>query len=216
MILLSKVSKKNMKFHPSLFESPKASGETRLRPDNTNVELTSTVKELRSQKRFELTIDDDSLSKSNTRSLFRGLYGETLLTFLFFSEKNVQNLQNLIKFIVHRETEFVIDNQSNKELMIVMRSIFLQYSAHPKLIDDMMPEQEKQALYVSYTNEVSRLNEIVINTVVGKVVSRMMQYFGYLKDASQIPEQMERPENDSISGQRQYRSVTEVLTGHNV
>jgi hypothetical protein len=206
-----------MKFHPSMFEAPKASSEIYSPNEKTgDIFITSTVEDLKPPKRFGMTIDDQSLSESNTSALFRGLYGETLLTFLYFSKKNVQSLQNLIKFVVHRETGFVIDTQSNKELLIVMRSIFLEYGAHPKLIDDSMSAQERARLYESYTKEVSRLNEIVVNTVAGKVVSEMLQYLGYLKDASQMPEQMQRPKNDNISGQREYRSITEVLTGHDM
>ena len=45
-----------------------------------------------------LTIDDDGLSDSNTKYLFKNLYGETLLTSLFFSKLNILNIQNVIKF----------------------------------------------------------------------------------------------------------------------
>jgi hypothetical protein len=154
-----------------------------------------------------------NLSGSNTRHLFKNLYGETLLTFLFFSSQNVDNIQKLVRMVVFKETQLVLDNQSTNELLIVMRSIFLEYSAHPPLIDPEMSSETKQQLYVMYTQEVSRLNEIVINAIVPKIISQLQQYLDYLRDASTQPYQTDTPQNVSIAGERQYRSVTQVLTG---
>lgn len=171
------------------------------------------VDKLISPGSFNLTPDDKTVSGSNTRFLFRNLYGETPLTFAFFSSKNLENIQNLIKLIVHKETNYVVDNQSVNELLIIMRSIFLEYSLHPKLIDEKMSKEEKAELIVKYKNEVSRLNQIVINAIVPKIISQIQQYLDYLRDASQQPYQMDKPKNESITGQKQYRSTTQVLFG---
>uniref|UniRef100_A0A6C0E0K5 Minor capsid protein P8 central region domain-containing protein n=1 Tax=viral metagenome TaxID=1070528 RepID=A0A6C0E0K5_9ZZZZ len=202
-------------FHPSLFETTKehTPKDERVLMEN-KIEVTDTVTNLTAPKKFSFTEDDNKLSKSNTKALFRGLYGETLLTYLFFSEKNVMNIQNLIKMIVSRETGYVVDNQSNNELLIIMRSIFLEYSAHPKLIDPSMSSDEKADLYKKYTEEVRRLNDIVINSIVPKLISQMIQYVTYLQDASEQPKYMDRPINDSVSGKKDYRSITDVLTGY--
>ena len=160
-----------------------------------------------------LTIDDDGLSDSNTKYLFKNLYGETLLTSLFFSKLNILNIQNVIKFNVHKETNYIIDKQSMNELMIIMRAVFLEYSRHPKLITPDMPKNEKDVLLMKYKMEVSRLNAIVINQVVPNIVSQLQQYIDYLKDASEQPYYMDKPKNVSIKGQKQYRSITQVLTG---
>jgi len=61
--------------------------------------------------------------------------------------------------------------------------------------------------------EVSRLNAIVINQVVPNIVSQLQQYIDYLKDASEQPYYMDKPKNVSIKGQKQYRSITQVLSG---
>jgi hypothetical protein len=163
-----------------------------------------------------LTIDDDGLSDSNTRHLFKNLYGETLLTSLFFSKLNILNIQNVIKFNVHKETNYIIDKQSMNELMIIMRAVFLEYSRHPKLITPDMPQDEKDVLLMKYKMEVSRLNTIVINQVVPSIISQLQQYVDYLKDASEQPYYMDKPENVSVKGQKQYRSITQVLTGGNL
>lgn len=204
-------------FHPSIYEH------------NTNIPLDentlASVKERRKTKlgsvdtfvspgKYKFTVDDNKVSDSNTRHLFKNLYGETLLTELFFSKRNVQNIQNLVKYVVHREVGYIIDNQSVNELLIIMRSVFLEYSAHPPLInEDTMTKEEIVKLQKKYTNEVHRLNDLVVNAIVPKLVSQLQQYLDYLRDVSTQPYTMDRPKNDSISGERQYRSVTQVLTG---
>jgi hypothetical protein len=206
-------------FHPSIFESP---NQHTPKDDRTLLSVrqqrgqrltNSSVEQMTSPGSYKFTENDRIVSGSNTKHLFKNLYGETLLTFLFFSDKNIDSLQRLIQFIVHRETGYTIDKQSYNEQLIVMRSIFLEYSAHPPLIDDDMPEPQRLKLQAMYTQEVSRLNEIVVNSIVPKLISQMQQYLDYLRDASTQPYQMDKPENDNSAGQRQYRSITQVLLG---
>jgi hypothetical protein len=173
----------------------------------------SKVEDLKSPGSFILTTGDNEVSGSNTRHLFKNLYGETPLTFLFFSKKNINNIQNIIKFAVNREIGYVVDDQSTNELLIIMRAIFLEYSLHPKLPEPEMSEKDRNELMKKYTIEVARLNTILVNHIVPKIVSQIQQYVDYLKDASEQPYQMDKPINHSIKGQRQYRSVTQVLIG---
>lgn len=205
-------------FHPSVFESIKDTpfeGRTlmNIRKERSQRLTDDDLKKLRSPGSFKLTENDKLISDSNTRHLYKNLYGETLLTQMFFSKKNIENIQNIIKYIVHKEIGYIIDNQSYNELLIVMRSIFLEYSAHPPLISSNMDEKAKLELYDRYTREVKRLNEIVINEITPKVISQVQQYLDYLRDASTQPYQANTPMNDSISGQREYRSITQVLLG---
>jgi hypothetical protein len=76
-----------------------------------------------------------------------------------------------------------------------------------------MSNKEKSELIIKYKNEVARLNEIVINAIVPKIISQIQQYLDYLRDASQQPYQMDQPKNESVIGQKQYRSTTQVLFG---
>ena len=209
-------------FHPSFFETvdthtPKEERTLMTIRQLRGQRLTNkTVENMVSPGVHKFTVNDQQLSGSNTRHLFKNLYGETLLTFLFFSEKNIDNIQNLIKFLVYRETKYVVDKQSYTELMIIMRSIFLEYSAHPPLIDENMSSEIKERLFKKYTDEVGRLNDIVVTSIVPKVISQLQQYLDYLRDASEQPYQIDTPKNESISGERQYRSVTQVLLGGNL
>lgn len=178
--------------------------------------VTNDLPNLKSPGRYNFTTDDTTLSGSNTKSMFKNLYGETPLTFLFFSDKNIQNVQKLLRFVVHKEIGQSIDNQDTTELMIVMRSIFLEYSRHPKLIDDTMSDEMKNALLKQYTNEVDRLNQLVVNETVPRIISGLQQYLDYLKDASTQPIPLQLPKSMSSAGTKTYRSVTSVLIGSSI
>lgn len=205
-----------MEFHPSLFErySTKTLSDNELiyfkegEWTNNNV-----VDKITHKKVIDLNLTPESdLNESNTSSVFKNLYGETLLTFLFFSKSNINNIQNLIKFVINRETGYVIDKQSNNELLTIMRSVFLEYSNHPKLIDPNMSDQQKLELYKRYTAEVYRLNELVINLTVPKIISQVQQYIDYLRDANSTY-QMDRPQFNAIKGERAYRTPTQIFFG---
>jgi len=204
-------------FHPSFFEGKHLEPKDERTLLSVRMErsqrLPATLDKLRSPGSFGTTENDNELSQTNTRYLFKNLYGDTLLTSLFFSKENIENLQKIIRYVVHRESKYTIDNQSYKELMIIMRSIFLEHSAHPPLIEENMSEARKEELRGQYTREVRRLNDLVVNEVVPKVLSQMQQYFDYLRDASQPPQFLEQPKNVSTAGQREYRSITQILTG---
>lgn len=178
--------------------------------------VTNDLPNLKSPGRYNFTTDDTTLSGSNTKSMFKNLYGETPLTFLFFSDKNIESVQRLLRFVVHKEIGQSIDNQDTTELMIVMRSIFLEYSRHPKLIDDTMSAQMKDALLKQYTNEVDRLNQLVVNETVPRIISGLQQYLDYLKDASTQPIPHQLPKSMSSTGTKTYRSVTSVLIGSSI
>jgi len=215
----------NAQLHPSQFQNDKVNITSNLKNNRTLISITKErsqafsskdLEKLTSPGRFKLTSNDKELNGSNTNSLFKNLYGETLLTFLFFSEDNIYNIQKLIRMLVYKQVRQNVDNQSNTELMVIMRSIFLAYSEHPKLIDQSMSEEERIRLLTLYTNEVGRLNELVINECVPLVISQLQQYLTYLQDASNPLRVMDKPISTSVAGTKAYRSQTQVLLGGNL
>ena len=89
----------NSNLHPSIFQNgfPQEgeNGDIRtlmmIRKERTQ-RLTGPgpdIDKLVSPGKFNLTNNDNKITGSNTLHLFKNLHGETLLTFLFFSEKNV-------------------------------------------------------------------------------------------------------------------------------
>lgn len=212
----------NITFHPVLFES-----QQKDLPKNTKTLLNVTqerskilnaeIKDLKSPGAYKFTQDDSAVSSgSNTRYLFKNLYTETPLTFLFFSEKNINNIQDLLRFNVYKMMNKVIDKQSPTELLIIMRSVFLEYHQHPPLFNPNMTQKQIDELKQMYITEVSRLNQLVLDTILPLTVSSLQQYLDYLRDISKNPEPIPRSIASSITGQREYRSVTQVLLGSNL
>lgn len=213
----------NPDLHKSLFENDGANVKLNTQYNRTLLSVREEreqsltgdtgLKNLSSPGTYNLTENDESVSGSNTSHLFKNLYGETLLTFLFFSSDNIENLQNHIRFLVYKNTDQIIDKQSNNELMIIMRSIFLSYSSHPLLIDSTMSDNQKNILLKQYTDEINKLNELCLNEIVPRVVSQLQAYLDYLKDCSNPRKIMEKPISDNRTGMRQLRSVLSVLAG---
>jgi hypothetical protein len=210
-------------FHPSMFEQ-----QPRKDSDEDIKRTLLSVREERDQKlsekdfknivssgSFHFTEDDNAISKNNAKYMFKNIYGDTPLTFLYFSGKNVENVQKLLRLRVFKETEYVIDDQSQNELLTIMRSVFLEHSSHPPLIHQDMKKDQLEILLKKYTNEVDRLNRLVVELVVPKLIGQLKQYFGYLKDASSQPMPLSQPVNESTAGKKAYKSVTQVLFGGN-
>lgn len=210
-------------FHPSIFETTTADtpGGTGIVKEMEKERLknleTDDLTKLVSPGNYGLTgsvQEDNKIADTNTKYMSKTLFEESLLTYLFFSKKNVQNIQNVVRYKIFKETNQVIDEQNTTELLIIMRSIYLEYSAHPPIIKDMMDEQTKKQLLKMYTNEVTRLNQLVIDYVFPNVLTQLQQYVAYLRDASTVPYQKNQPTaSDNVKGQRNYRSITQVLLG---
>jgi len=212
-------------FHPNMFQN----GYLQEKPSDTRTLLTihqergqkltnPELKNLVSVGAYRLTENDNQLSGSNTRHLFKtmGPDQETLLTFLFFSKKNIDNIQNVIKHLVFKETNKIIDKQNPNELLIIMKSIYLEYSQHPRLFTPDLTQDQMKILQKQYTVEVDRLNNIVINELVPKIVSQFTQYLDYLRDANSPLLCLSPPESTNISGTRSYRSPTQIWTSGNL
>ena len=111
------------------------------------------------------------------------------LNSLFFSDKNIVIIQNGIRKTVFdlSNGDYLIGNQSNRELTIIMRSIYLQYS---KNLDD------------NITQQINNLNNMVIRYSVKCIMSNIKQYISYKKNVDQVPVPMNLPKNMSNRGEK--------------
>lgn len=91
---------------------------------------------------------------------------------LFFHPKNVDTIQSELRYRVYLKTKILVGPQSHKELLIVMRSIYLQNSRH---------------LGGNMTEEVQKLNEKVLEYCVRIVSSNALQREQYEVDAGTLP-----------------------------
>jgi hypothetical protein len=145
--------------------------------------------------------DIQMIDRSNERMnnfQVEALYGiqeTSQLNHLFFSKKNLDNIQNMIRYNVYvkSDNKHIIDNQSDIELEIIMRSIYLQHS--PNLPNKI-------------TEQISYLNKLVSDWCVEQILPEINQYIGYIKEIEYMPVPIDLPLNLSSKGSRSLRSVT--------
>jgi len=107
------------------------------------------------------------------RNATEGLWNDTTLSKVFFSQQNIQILQNGIRAgVYHRSNgQYVVGPQDCDSLKIIMRSVFLQYSANQP---SNIPQQ------------IEELNKIVLNYCIQQVYSEAQGYMKYIDDASTL------------------------------
>jgi hypothetical protein len=110
---------------------------------------------------------------STFRNPTEGLWNETILSRVFFSRDNMQVIQNGIRAGVYKRSngQYVIGPQDCDSLKIIMRSVFLQYSANqPNNIQ----------------SQVTELNKLVLNYCIQQVYSEAQGYMKYINDVSTL------------------------------
>jgi hypothetical protein len=140
-------------------------------------------------------------NKPNNNFQVESLYGiqeTSKLNQLFFSKKNMDIIQNNIRYTVYVKTnkKHIIDKQSDIELQIIMRSTYLQHSPN---------------LEYNYKEQIEYLNKLVVDWCVEKIIPQLEQYIGYLKEVEYMPMPIDLPVNLSSKGSRTLRSVTSTF-----
>jgi hypothetical protein len=121
------------------------------------------------------------------RNATEGLWTSNSLSDAFFSQQNIQIIQNGIRAgVYHRSNgQYTIGPQDCDSLKIVMRSVFLQYSAN-------QPNNISQ--------QIAQLNNIVLEYCIQQVYSEAQGYMKYINDASTLVVPISHPvmanEND--------------------
>jgi hypothetical protein len=110
------------------------------------------------------------------------------VSLVFFGQPNVNGLQEAIRYSVFRKTGKLISKQSEKDLLIVMRSIFLQYG--------------QTNVGLNTKERVREINRMVIDVTIPLIIAEIKTYVKYLKDIATLPVPLERSENMSSAGTR--------------
>ena len=115
---------------------------------------------------------------------------------LFFSAKNRDALQGEVVRRVLELTERRISQQSEDELLLVMRSVYLQHAVN---LDQRAAE------------EVRMLNARVLDYCVPNIVTNLSQYIQYLREVGRNPAPFPHAEYVSPAGLRgDVDSVTNI------
>jgi hypothetical protein len=119
----------------------------------------------------------------------KGIHSNNPLSELFFSRKNIDALHEAIRYQVYVKSckKHVISRQSETELKIVMRAIYLESARHRQY--DILPE-------------VKRLNQLVLDFCVPRILQEINMYFTYKNDIDKMPVPLDRGEFQSAKGSK--------------
>lgn len=124
--------------------------------------------------------NEPSLFRNMRKYSLKGIIQETPMSNLFFSDLNFKIIQMTIRYKIFTDKKKKISFQSENELFIIMRSIYLQY-ANSVLTSDKMLENLKT------------LNKMVVDYAVSNIGDQLDQYDGYLQKISGPQTMMEHP-----------------------
>jgi len=110
---------------------------------------------------------------STYRNPLEGQWDDSTLSNAYFSKENIQIIQNGIRAGVYKQSnnQYVVAPQDCDSLKIVMRSIYLQYSAN---------------LPGNVSGQIEALNQMVLNFCIQQVYGEAKGYMKYLSDASNM------------------------------
>jgi len=110
-----------------------------------------------------------------------GIWECNVLSNAFFSENNVQIIQNGLRAGVYAmsKEQIVVPPQNIDQLKIIMRSIYLQNAQHSET--------------VAIPTQVDRLNKMVLEYAVSSVYKEAVGYLRYCKDQSSLVVPLDRP-----------------------
>ena len=114
------------------------------------------------------------------RTAMTGNWDNTLLSNAFFSEENMNIIQNGLRAGVYKESKgrFLIGKQYEAPLKMIMRSIFLQNSKN-------LPNNIK--------GQITQLNNLVLEYAIPQVMGEAIGYVKFKNDASTMYTPIQRP-----------------------
>jgi hypothetical protein len=117
----------------------------------------------------------------------KSIQSDNVLNKTFFSQKNIDMVQNAIVNEIVQKTGYKIGRQSELQLQIIMRSMFLQFGRND-------PCNIKQ--------QVIELDRKVINYSVDRIIVEISQYLEYKNTINKLPVPMSHPQNLSNAGEK--------------
>jgi hypothetical protein len=111
------------------------------------------------------------------------------LSDLYYSQANIDYLQDEIVRQVFEKSDgkYRIAKQNEDELMIVMKSIFLQNARNSD---------------IDLQYQIDVLNKLVLDYCVDNVYVNLLQYVKYIDDITKEQTVMDRPQNVDIKGSK--------------
>ena len=130
---------------------------------------------------------ENEKSTHNFQNSLKSINSDNVLNKTFFAQKNIDMIQNTIINEIFKRTGYKIARQSELQLQIIMRSIFLQYSKNnPCKIKEQIIELDRK----------------VIDYSVNRIVVEISQYLEYKNTINKLPTPLSHPKNLSNAGEK--------------
>ena len=135
---------------------------------------------------YQSNINENSVSFNNS---LKSIQSNTILSDTFFSRKNINYIQTQIikQVFIKSNGQYRIERQSELQLQIIMRSIYLQYAKH---------------LNCEIKKQIHDLNTKVLEECIDKIITEIKQYLGYKTVATTLPDPLDLPKNLSGKGNK--------------
>lgn len=133
--------------------------------------------------------EQQETSKSYSQTTLENALETTPVSKFFFSHDNKEFLHNQIinQIFLKTNKQQTIGRQSDLHLLIIMRSIYFQYSRNN---------------FCDIQEQVNTLNNMVIKDCVSRILIELEQRKSYTNFVTSLPQQMPLPKNPSIKGDK--------------
>jgi hypothetical protein len=148
-----------------------------------------------SVKPYELYKNSNSQQNTSV-DIISNIVVPNALSRTFFSNDNMERIQNQVVSEVYKKSQKKISKQSYQELQIIMKSIYLQYSRN---------------LPTNIEEQVLTLNKYVVDECVPIIVNNVLQYNKYIQDITSPIPVMPRSVNASNKGDRSLAGTASLI-----
>lgn len=138
---------------------------------------------------WETIQEKTKVQTSSAEMALKGIIQCSPTSKLFFSDVNISALQLGIRNVILNKTcgKIVIGNQSLNELIIIMRSIYLQ-------------EFERRSDILSTVDQVKHINTKVIMYAVPRIIAEANMHNAYIKRITTLPVPLSHGVATSVAG----------------
>ena len=147
---------------------------------------------------YKLFDDTDYKFDTTHSNGIQGIHSSEKLNKIYFSKENIDRIQDLIRYNVYLKSnkQYIIDRQSDTELQIIMRGIYLEYARN-------LPD--------NISDQIKELDKYILNYSVTEIINEINQYKDYIHHSENLPIPIEHPKNLSSAGSKTLRSVTSTF-----
>jgi len=138
---------------------------------------------------YNMFSENSSMASNFKNEAVKTIHQSTILSEVFFSKQNIDYIQNKIQLGVYNESngKYRIGRQSDTELSIIMRSIYLQFARNSD---------------IDIKGQVTELDSKVINECLPTILTSIEQYMKFKTDVSTIRNPIEIAQSSNSKGEK--------------